>query len=155
MGSSLWSLYASKGWLTNGFVRQNELLREQARAGDILAAAEFMEEPEAIRACCVWLRNEDDHEFATYHWESLIDHGVWEVFHLRVLNLKGSDIKGLHPERVLVIVRAPAHWEIRVLCGAGSGFLHMALTLPALCRWIRANLTALRFNEVKQTPYPS
>lgn len=132
---------------------EQRLLREQARAGDILAAAEFMEETEAIRACCVWLRNEDDHEFATYHWEGLIHNGVWAVHHLGVLNLKGSDIKGLHPERVLVIARNPDQWEIRVL--SGNGFLHMAITLPALCRWIRANLTALRFNEVEETPYPS
>lgn len=116
---------------------ERRLLLEQARAGDLLAAAEFMEPEEAEKVCREWLASEDRHVGAYAYWtrSSTVRTGdVW------ILNSAPISTEDRLP---LTIVCRPTG-----LCDVtrfrDQEVLHEADSLPALCRWLRDNLPRLR-----------
>lgn len=114
---------------------ERRLLLEQARAGDLLAAAEFMEPEEGEKVCREWLASEDRYAFsnpdaARHYWTIREREAPWlslgrTIFPAVELDLEAAQATTkhdqTHPEEV-----------------------HEADSLPALCRWLRDNLPRLR-----------
>lgn len=115
---------------------ERRLLLEQARAGDLLAAAEFMEPEEAEKVCREWLASED--RYAASSKAALLEYwtGAERYPWLSLTRMIGPAVE-IDPAGAATLMAGDDVYHDPKL-------LHKAASLPALCRWLRDNLPRLR-----------